>query len=407
MSRKWTEAEREKLTQLAERYGCNKAGCKEIGKRLERSWKSVWNMIRREGGAIGEQDTFDTDVEAEKQKARALFEKRQIAQQIKRVASIDILADKIKGSIEALPPVRVPSIKDTVRPKHCGGEEIAGLMLSDIHCGEIVRLSETSGLGEYSIDIFKNRLRYLFDSVLSIVDLHRNSYPVKKLVMLWLGDFVHGARSAGAWSSISVGQSILDQVFLCAQWLIEEVLRMCANFEQVEIYAVPGNHGRTSKEDEYHANWDNVIYKHVEGMLGNQPNLAIHTTYSKWLVANIGGVDFLCLHGEGIKSWAGIPYYGVQRTESKLSSLLTRSDKSEMTTPPKYLALGHFHSPADLPINGGGKILMNGSFSGGDDYSINQLWSAYPAEQKMFGISPRRKAITWKYDLELQAGDKI
>jgi hypothetical protein len=65
-----------------------------------------------------------------------------------------------------------------------------------------------------------------------------------------------------------------------------------------------------------------------------------------------------------------------------------------------YFVLGHFHQSGEMETGSGGRIIMNSSFIGGDDYSINDLVAASVPSQKFFGINHHGK--TWTYDIELE-----
>jgi hypothetical protein len=64
-----------------------------------------------------------------------------------------------------------------------------------------------------------------------------------------------------------------------------------------------------------------------------------------------------------------------------------------------FLITGHFHTMGEVETTSGGRIILNSSFIGGDDYSINDLISASTPAQKFFGVNHERK--TWSYDIEL------
>ena len=64
-----------------------------------------------------------------------------------------------------------------------------------------------------------------------------------------------------------------------------------------------------------------------------------------------------------------------------------------------FTLCGHFHQAAEQSTNFG-KVIVNGSFVGGDVYSIKNLQKMTLPEQKIFGINDTH-GITWRYDLDL------
>ena len=156
----------------------------------------------------------------------------------------------------------------------------------------------------------------------------------------------------------------------------------------------------------------------------NQEGISFNIPRAKFCMAEIMSQKILMTHGEQAKSWMGIPFYGLSRLESKYKNiidgtkkvtevldLLDKSGIDQENTEAvvkfvynyvrnfQYQIVGHFHAAASLETNGGGKIIVNSSFVGGDDYSINDLVSANEPSQKFFGMS--HEGMTWSYDINL------
>jgi UDP-2,3-diacylglucosamine pyrophosphatase LpxH len=158
--------------------------------------------------------------------------------------------------------------------------------------------------------------------------------------------------------------------------------------------------------------------------LGQQKGISFEIPRSPFMVTEILGNKFLLTHGDQIKGWNGLPYYGMVRSETRFRTILERTktieellreiEKEDISQEDKngllqyaltyaksfdYMVMGHFHSMAELETNSGGKIILNSSFAGGDDYSINTLMSANSAAQKFFGVHAEGKS--WTYDIQL------
>ena len=241
-------------------------------------------------------------------------------------------------------------------------------------------------------------------------------------------------NDAGNWDSMHIEQDIIDQVFNCINCVSEKLDLVLNHVEEVELWCIYGNHGRAAKigTENDHVNWDYVIYKIMERQFSRMPNIKFHIPKSKIEIAEIFNSKFLLMHGDGIKSWAGIPWYGLHRAESRLRNLVDLTkDKGKLLDEIKrqypealkddakdidvmkilniayqycqtfdYMMLGHFHQPGEIETHGG-KIIMNGCFAGGDNYSIKQLLTSSTPAQLFFGVHPKRK-ITWRYNIELE-----
>ena len=66
---------------------------------------------------------------------------------------------------------------------------------------------------------------------------------------------------------------------------------------------------------------------------------------------------------------------------------------------PKYTLAGHFHNTAELGTNSG-SVLINGSFVGGDIFSLKNVHANSRPEQTIFGMNNSR-GKTWKYNIDL------
>jgi hypothetical protein len=68
------------------------------------------------------------------------------------------------------------------------------------------------------------------------------------------------------------------------------------------------------------------------------------------------------------------------------------------------MALAHFHRQGTLDMMRG-RLLINGSVMGGDEYSMGKMYSTSEARQMLCGIHPKH-GITWEYNLNLQNAEK-
>ena len=184
--------------------------------------------------------------------------------------------------------------------------------------------------------------------------------------------------------------------------------------------------------EKHFVNWDYVMYKFIEKSMINYKNINFNLNKSWMQMATVQNKKFLLIHGDDIKSWGGLPFYGLQRAEGRYRSLLEQFktpneayaickpywDKCQKNPDDAgaaleliqnimlysksfdYLVAGHYHIPATIPTGAGGKIILNGAFVGGDMYSLKNLQSAFPPVQKFFGVN--KKGVTWQYDLELE-----
>ena len=304
----------------------------------------------------------------------------------------DIIGDRIVRAVEALP--RVPSPRKPKR-KHVKKDHIedVGIIVSDCHIGQEFSMEETGGLGEYNLDIFKKRVENLQYGVIDIVEHHSKMYALDTLHIFCLGDIVAGMNDVGAWSPIYINMPIFEQFVEGVDALARMIEHWLEIFKEIKFYGVYGNHGRASKrgsEKEY-VNWDFMTYQFLMSRFKNNPRVKFNVPKTWWIFEEIRSHKFLVVHGDDMRgmSW---PAKSLLDFEQKMMTILRDI--------PDYTVAGHYHSAAELSTNHG-KVLLNGSFVGGDVYSLKNLQRSSIPEQKMFGIHDKR-GITWTYDLNLK-----
>ena len=242
--------------------------------------------------------------------------------------------------VKTAPVVRAP------KPVHTNGDtevETGVLLLGDIHVGEVVDEGETGGIAVYDTDIARRRLMYTVETAVKMAKEHlRGGYLVKDIEVFGLGDFVSGIIHKEL--EVTNEQGIVEQVMVAAEMLSEALLLLCQHFETVVFTGVVGNHGRVEMHKYFKMkarnNYDRLVYLIVEKMLANQPNLTMNIPVSFWTIRQVGGLRFLIMHGDQVKSWMGFPFYGLNRGYMKMRSLLEGYGSGFDT-----MICGHFHTP--------------------------------------------------------------
>lgn len=375
---------------------------------------------------VDKENNIQDMISERKNKILILHEVRKQNEYLNIVATEEVIIDKITSSIKCLPPIDPAKITYPKGIKFSTTEQEAALVLSDLHVGLAVISEEVGGLSRYNTTMFKKRLDGLVNKVTRITEHHRKSSQIDKLNIFLLGDIVHGSNDAGQWGFLHTEINIIDQVFLAVSEILKSILILSKVFPKIEIHAVTGNHGRVGKKgvEKRFVNWDYIVYKFLEQSLSNQKQIKFNIPRAPFQVTEILGNKFLLMHGEVVKSWGGIPFYGLVRAENKYRSIFDKSKKIEKLWDEikenkidtndtdalikyvfnyvksfQYFIIGHFHQMAEMESLSGGRLIINSSFDGGDDYSINTLVSSGTPAQKFFGIHKEGKS--WSYDLEL------
>lgn len=363
---------------------------------LKLNYKRFNNALTRARKAFRqkhEEETLETKVAEQKQKILADNEKKMLQKLIKERATKDIIVDKVLEAMDAVPGREITPLKIS-----CNGsykEEEVILQISDIQAGTYISSSATGGLNEYDQHKLEKQFKQLLHSITSIITRHKLTTPIRKLNVHLLGDMVEGM-------GIFIGQAQHTDQDLYWQfmnlerlleWFLVELLYL---FDVIECSCIGGNHGRVGKKGEnpHFVNWDVFLYEMLRKSLQNYDRIKWNIPLAWWYVDHIQGHNFLLLHGDDIKMWNGIPFYGINRADAKWTQLLASKDIYY-----DYMELGHFHSPSELP-RVKGEIIINGCWPGGSMFALKSLMTSGRPRQNLFGVHPEH-GKTWSYGLWL------
>lgn len=307
---------------------------------------------------------------------------------------VDLWRDTIKPFSPNIKPIAVPKFK--------GEPETAVLLLSDIHVGQVVLPSQTNGFGNYSPMMYLSRLAYLENTVVHILRNHLRA-PTDKLVVILLGDIVHGCLNHGAEKEHSI---VVAQQFELAIWSLTQFFLRLSQFVPVEVRcAAVGNHGRWPNQRKMpttnrFSNLDYLLYSalHHSMAMAEGARVEVKLDYQPGAVIDIKSTRFLARHGDHLKGGDqqfGVPIHSMAREVMSTSQRYAAAGLK----PIDYFLVGDKHKLVFLPLATGGYII-NGSFVGTDDFSMAESFTPVEPIQLMFGIHPKIKK-TWQYDLRL------
>jgi hypothetical protein len=141
-------------------------------------------------------------------------------------------------------------------------------------------------------------------------------------------------------------------------------------------------------------NFDWMVYQVMKLRLADHEGVTVNVPKSAHIPVKILGETHLLFHGDGIRStMPGVPWGGVMRRVAELQNQYSRAGVKI----DRY-HLGHFH---EANVVRGGRILMNGSVKGPDEYSILQFGGGSDAQQLLQVYHPDR-GLTEVCFLDLQ-----
>lgn len=400
-NQKWSETETQQLTAL------RAAGrtYKEIAKILGRTTAAAkYKHTHASVSAI-----VETPKTVEEDRARAgndfwRREYKTLEAKYEKALKEQSAIDQLVELASELAPKSYEPAPGILRPNRKGGSEgrpqSAVLLLSDTHIGQVVEPDQTQGFGRYDFPTFLHRLKYLEESVASILQDHTTT-KVEELVVCLGGDFLHGALNH---SAEAAQRNTLFTQFFAGSHAIAQFLRNVAPLApKVRIYCTVGNHTRWGNQhkmptEQRYSNLDSFLYAHVQALTRELPTLEWNIDAQPFALFDVQGFKFHLSHGDQLRGGdraLGIPNHSVARMISSTSQMFgKRGDPA-----PHYYLVGHLHRSIVLP-HARGSVLINGGFPGLDGYGLASGFAAVDPSQ-LFFLVHSKYGKTATYDILL------
>lgn len=330
---------------------------------------------------------------------RARLREHDIAAENKRLREALIEAQDIRAGVLKLvdPPLR-PTMDAAKKIKRTGQRTVI-IHLSDWHCGERVDIDEMEGVNSYSMDVFRRRVARLGASAVDLMTTHWKGQPPEKIILIFGGDMITGeihdelAKTNDALSAPAVRE--------CAERLagLVKTLRAIA---PIDIYSIPGNHGRLTKKPESKGmavNSFDTLISHVVEMvvtLGGARDIRFFYPKSGDAIFTVYGLTICAAHGDRIGSRGGQGFIGPIATILR-GVAKTRSYYAAQGIILDYVMCGHFHTTSKLP-----RAFSNGSLVGPSEYSRDLKADPEVAKQNLVVIHSENGVIAFE---ELFCGD--
>lgn len=288
-------------------------------------------------------------------------------------------------------PVAPPVVPRTADPL------TAVLVISDVHCGQVVPAAELDGFGDYNPAVMVGRVRHLELETLRILQ----DRPVEKLLILFAGDIVHGNLGHSLEDDLTV--PIAAQVDLAVSIFFAFLRGISMAASKIEVYGVAGNHGRwpgmrKMPTDRRWSNLDTVFFNALAA-LGQHAGLD-HVSFDDSIAARrvieVGHHRLQLMHGDQVRGGAFCAT-GMTREVNNATIRHVQAGRR----PIDYFIMGDKHQPTSLPF-GTGAFVVNGSFVGADNFGLNFL--SAPPSQTLFLLHPTR-GKTETHEIRLDHAD--
>lgn len=315
---------------------------------------------------------------------------RQLAQAKAKTA--DLVTAVYEAAHDAALVAGVPGPVKPPKADRRKGGEVALLHLTDTHVGAVTASYDTS--------VAQQRIRETVAKTISLTEIQRADHPVEGCVLMLGGDHIEqtGQFPNQAWQ---VDGSTFKQMFDASAFIQEAILTLLAEFRWVQVYAVPGNHGRVGRgkgrqsvDYESATNWDSILFKICRDQLADQNRLEWIDSDDWYQVVEIGEYRALLHHGDTIRGFGGnIPAYGILRKHLSWSAGVMPEFRDAY--------LGHFHTAMTLPLtNGTGRVFVTPSLVSDSAFAKEWVGATSVPAQRLHFVHPT-KGVTGEFLLWL------
>ena len=307
-------------------------------------------------------------------------------------AMFEALVDEMHNVVTPIKPLLAAKVKQNDGKI----KESLVMHLSDEHADSIVLPHQVGGLERYDLRIALRRAEVYVDTVIRFTQKTLSNYAFNDVYILAHGDHVSG-EIHGA-TDHSVYRNSFRNALAVGQMHALMYRDLCAHFPRVHVLYLSGNHGRRSLKKDYHRpqdNWDYLVAEIAKLHCADIKNVDFNIPDSYSACLDIEGHGFAVMHGDDIRSWNGIPWYGIERKTRRWGALNAAVNRKI-----KYYCFGHFHTPATQAALDG-EMIINGSWVACDPYSFNSLTVFSEPSQWIHGVH-HKHGVSWRLNVKLR-----
>ena len=232
----------------------------------------------------------------------------------------------------------------------------------------------------------------VYRATMTIVDLHRHMYPIRHLFIINTGDNNQGENPHQGSVIGDVEMGARDQVTKLSAPTWNNLLgSLKENFEVVDMYTVPGNHGHDKLSPET-SSYDLLLMDILAAGIGSYKGINIHISERWESLFTIKGHRCFAFHGDGVPCQQGVPFFALDK---KLKSWHMQYGGF------RYAFSGHFHKSHYNEVSSVLEHFMCGSLVSDDEWALKKLGISSRPTQNIYGIHPDH-GITWKYVIDMR-----
>lgn len=293
---------------------------------------------------------------------------------------------EVKQAVLALDPL--PSVSFIIPKKHEDKTPITAVLhLTDWHIGEKNNSDELEGWGGYDWATAQDRvLGQLIPHFKEWIDTQRNGYNLKNLVIVETGDFVSGDIHEEL--KVTNEFPLPIQTAKAGQLLGAVHCELAPHFEKIYVKQIGAdNHSRLVRKPQAAQKSQNsmsyLVYEIANEVARKHSNVHAERAEGMKMTFKVGNFTFLGEHGDTVKSWMGVPFYGIERERAREATRRMHDGRGF-----HYLILGHWHNPIFAGHADAAGMIVGGCLGGTTAYD-HSCGRISPPSQSAFLVGKR------------------
>lgn len=315
-------------------------------------------------------------IEIKKQKVQLSDLRTEVNRQTRYQARFEQLLETAKYCSDKASQLKPFYEYEVVLPEHSEITRDGVLLLSDLHYG----IEIDNYWNSYNKMEFEKRCEVLIERILPIC----KSHSVSTVHIMGLGDYMNGLIHTT--TRLSNRESLVDQVLNVAEAISTIVYRIASEVPHVTLSMTDDNHSRIFANKKENTDKDSFVpfmKEFIKDRIKKLPNVTFIDNHidSGMTVLKICDCTVVGVHGDKDSFKTAIP---------RLTSMLkTNID---------YVCMAHYHNCKE-DTEGESELIVNGSFSGTDDYAKNLRLHSKPMQKFMIFSRPYGRECTYNIDV--------
>lgn len=317
-----------------------------------------------------------------------------------RVASQEYLMDQLVDAVHRGLRKYPLKVKKYNQPKRLPRDSTRAItaLLSDTHFGLDISARET-GTNEYNWLVASRRMSHYIESIVE----HARVTTTKQLHLCIGGDIAQGI----VYTVDKGTHPIVTQVLGSAHIIVNMLEYALHYFDDIYVHCTPDNHMRlpSKKRDGLISQkWDSfstMLHIILATHFRNHTRVKFNVPLTPYTVVKVFDHTFFLTHGDTVLN---IPFPSKVLPVERITLEKNRLIGSGIVDSLDAILIGHLHTPLCMPLDAGGTLIVNGTGSGNDNYSVANGY-LYNNPTQIFFTSTTQEAVDSVHPVRLAIAD--